>query len=400
MNLVKRTLATAAAVLMSASVTAAPSVIPNAPTVAAGSYVLMDFKTGRVLAENNAYEQRAPASLTKMMTSYVLGQELNRGNVRETDMVKISNNAWAKNFPGSSVMWIEVGKEVNLMDLYRGMVVQSGNDACVAIAEHVAGTESAYTDLMNAWSGQLGMADTHFANAHGLDATDQVTTAYDMAILGRAIIRDIPQYYPLYSLKEFTFNGIRQHNRNGLLWDRSLNVDGMKTGHTNGAGYNLVSSATKGDMRLIAVVMGAKSPQSREAESKKLLNYGFRFFETRTFYQKGAELAEAQVWKGQQSKLKAGLAQDLTMTLPRGQVEKLQAVMSFNGTLTAPIQQGDVVGKVDSTRADDNDYNKPERTNRRHKHDKINCHRSFFIVEEAFQKSFHHGNVRPSYAGD
>ncbi|ADN75024.1 penicillin-binding protein 6 [Ferrimonas balearica DSM 9799] len=346
MNLVKRTLATAAAVLMSASVTAAPSVIPNAPTVAAGSYVLMDFKTGRVLAENNAYEQRAPASLTKMMTSYVLGQELNRGNVRETDMVKISNNAWAKNFPGSSVMWIEVGKEVNLMDLYRGMVVQSGNDACVAIAEHVAGTESAYTDLMNAWSGQLGMADTHFANAHGLDATDQVTTAYDMAILGRAIIRDIPQYYPLYSLKEFTFNGIRQHNRNGLLWDRSLNVDGMKTGHTNGAGYNLVSSATKGDMRLIAVVMGAKSPQSREAESKKLLNYGFRFFETVTPYKAGDEFTSQKIWYGDKSEVRLGVLEDTPVTIYRGQSDNLKANFELSEELKAPLSRGDVVGTV------------------------------------------------------
>ncbi|MBY6187098.1 serine hydrolase [Marinobacter hydrocarbonoclasticus] len=346
MNFVKRTIATASALLLSASVTAAPSVIPNAPTVAAGSYVLMDFQTGRVLAESNGYEQRRPASLTKMMTSYVLGQELNRGNVRESDMVKISNNAWAKNFPGSSVMWIEVGKEVNLMDLYRGMVIQSGNDACVAIAEHVAGTESAYTDLMNAWSGQLGMADTHFANAHGLDADDQVTTAYDMAILGRAIIRDIPQYYPLYSEKEFTFNGIRQHNRNGLLWDRSLNVDGMKTGHTAGAGYNLVSSGTKGDMRLIAVVMGAKSPQSREAESKKLLNYGFRFFETVTPYKAGDEFTSQQIWYGDKSEVRLGVLEDTPVTIFRGQSDNLKANFELSQELKAPMSRGDVVGTV------------------------------------------------------
>ncbi|MBY5921510.1 serine hydrolase [Ferrimonas balearica] len=346
MNFVKRTLATASALLLSASVTAAPSVIPNAPTVAAGSYVLMDFQTGQVLAESNAYEQRKPASLTKMMTSYVLGQELNRGNVRETDMVKVSNNAWAKNFPGSSVMWIEVGKEVNLMDLYRGMVIQSGNDACVAIAEHVAGTESAYTDLMNAWSAQLGMADTHFANAHGLDATDQVTTAYDMAILGRAIIRDIPQYYPLYSEKEFTFNNIRQHNRNGLLWDRSLNVDGMKTGHTGGAGYNLVSSATKDGMRLIAVVMGAKSPQSREAESKKLLNYGFRFFETVTPYKAGDEFTNQKIWYGDKPEVRLGVLEDTPVTIFRGQSDNLKANFELSQELKAPLNRGDVVGTV------------------------------------------------------
>lgn len=346
MNFVKRTLATASALLLSASVTAAPSVVPNAPTVAAGSYVLMDFQTGQVLAENNAYEQRKPASLTKMMTSYVLGQELNRGNVRETDMVKVSNNAWAKNFPGSSVMWIEVGKEVNLMDLYRGMVIQSGNDACVAIAEHVAGTESGYTDLMNGWAAQLGMTDTHFANAHGLDASDQVTTAYDMALLGRAIIRDIPQYYPLYSEKEFTFNNIRQHNRNGLLWDRSLNVDGMKTGHTDGAGYNLVSSATKDDMRLIAVVMGARSPQAREAESKKLLNYGFRFFETVTPYKAGDEFTSQKIWYGDKSEVRLGVLEDTPVTIYRGQSDNLKANFELSQELKAPLNRGDVVGTV------------------------------------------------------
>ncbi len=346
MNFVKRTLATASALLLSASVTAAPSVVPNAPTVAAGSYVLMDFQTGQVLAENNAYEQRKPASLTKMMTSYVLGQELNRGNVRETDMVKVSNNAWAKNFPGSSVMWIEVGKEVNLMDLYRGMVIQSGNDACVAIAEHVAGTESGYTDLMNGWAAQLGMTDTHFANAHGLDASDQVTTAYDMALLGRAIIRDIPQYYPLYSEKEFTFNNIRQHNRNGLLWDRSLNVDGMKTGHTDGAGYNLVSSATKDGMRLIAVVMGARSPQAREAESKKLLNYGFRFFETVTPYKAGDEFTSQKIWYGDKSEVRLGVLEDTPVTIYRGQSDNLKANFELSQELKAPLNRGDVVGTV------------------------------------------------------
>ncbi|MBY5990518.1 serine hydrolase [Ferrimonas balearica] len=346
MTFVKRTLASAATLLFSATVAAAPSVIPNAPTVAAESYVLMDFKTGQILAENNSYDPRRPASLTKMMTSYVLGQELSKGNVSEEDMVKISNNAWAKNFPGSSVMWIEVGKEVNLMDLYRGMVVQSGNDACVAIAEHVAGTESAYTDLMNAWAGQLGMADSHFANAHGLDADDQVTTAYDMALLGRAIIRDIPEYYSLYSEREFTFNGIRQHNRNGLLWDRSLNVDGMKTGHTAGAGYNLVSSGTKGDMRLIAVVMGAKSPQSREAESKKLLNYGFRFFETVTPYSAGEEFTSQQIWYGDKSEVRLGVLQDTPVTIYRGQSGNLKANFELSQELKAPLTRGDEVGTL------------------------------------------------------
>ncbi|GAA4892112.1 serine hydrolase [Ferrimonas pelagia] len=321
-------------------------VIPNAPTVAAGSYVLMDYNTGRVLAENNASDRRAPASLTKMMTSYVLGQEVDRDNVSLDDVVTVSENAWAKKFPGSSVMWIEVGTQVKLADLYKGMVVVSGNDACVAIAEHVAGTESAYTDLMNAWAARLGMQDTHFANSHGLDSDDQLTTAYDMALLGQAIIRDIPEHYSLYSEKEFTYNGIRQHNRNGLLWDRSLNVDGLKTGYTNNAGYSLVSSATRGDMRLVAVVMGAKSPQSREAESKKLFNYGFRFFETVSPYKAGDEFISQKLYYGDKPEVKLGVLEDTQVTIYRGQSEQLKADFELSQELKAPLNRGDRVGTL------------------------------------------------------
>ncbi|SHH80946.1 D-alanyl-D-alanine carboxypeptidase family protein [Ferrimonas marina] len=346
MNFIKRTLISTTALLASATAAAVPMVIPNPPTVAASSYVLMDYQTGQILAEENANERRAPASLTKMMTSYVLGQEINRGNAKLDDMVTISENAWAKKFPGSSVMWIEVGTSVKLSDLYRGMVIQSGNDACVAIAEHIAGTESAYTDLMNAWAQRLGMSDTHFANSHGLDSDDQLTTAYDMALLGRAIIRDIPDYYPLYSEREFTYNNIRQHNRNGLLWDRSLDVDGIKTGYTSNAGYSLVSSATRGDMRLVVVVMGAKSPQSREAESKKLLNYGFRFFETVTPYKSGDQFISQKLYYGDKPEVQLGVLEDTPVTIYRGQGEQLQANFELSQELKAPLNRGDRVGTL------------------------------------------------------
>ena len=245
-----------AAVLATATVQAAPAVVPDAPQLAAKGYVLMDYHSGEVLAENNAHERLNPASLTKMMTSYVIGQEVERGNISMDDDVVISENAWAKNFPGSSKMFIEVGTTVKAEELNRGIIISSGNDACVAMAEHVAGSEDAFVDLMNRWGETLGMDSSHFSNAHGLDSTDLYTTPYDMALLAQALIRDVPSEYRIYKEKAFTYNGITQYNRNGLLWDKSLNVDGIKTGHTDGAGYNLVTSATEGDMRLIAVVMG------------------------------------------------------------------------------------------------------------------------------------------------
>ncbi|WP_028110480.1 serine hydrolase [Ferrimonas futtsuensis] len=346
MKNLKHSLLGLSGLLFAASATAIPAVVPNPPSVNATSYVLMDFQTGQILAEENAYDRRAPASLTKMMTSYVLGQELAQGNVKLTDKVKISKNAWSKNFPDSSKMFIEVGKEVLLEDLNRGMVIQSGNDACVAIAEHVAGSQGAFTDLMNAWSTQLGMMDTHFANAHGLDNDEHYTTAYDMALLGQSLIRDVPEEYALYAEKEFTFNKIRQHNRNGLLWDRSLGVDGIKTGHTSNAGYSLVASAKRGDMRLVSVVMGAKSASSREAESKKLLNYGFRFFETITPYKAGDQFVSHKIWYGSQPEVSLGVLEDTPVTIYRGQAEKLEANFELTEELKAPLSKGQVVGKL------------------------------------------------------
>ncbi|MGI2855906.1 serine hydrolase [Shewanella algae] len=350
MNFVKSP-AKAFLLLACASVSAAqannaPIVVPDAPDVAAKAYVLMDYNSGRLLAENNAYESLNPASLTKMMTSYVIGQEIQAGNLSPDDDVTVSKNAWSKNFPDSSKMFIEVGKTVKVSDLNRGIIIQSGNDACVAMAEHIAGTEGAFVDLMNSWAKQLGMRDSYFENSHGLDSNNHKSTAYDMALLGAALIRDVPNEYDIYKEKSFTYNGIKQYNRNGLLWDNSLNVDGIKTGHTSGAGYNLVSSATKDGMRLIAVVMGTKSEAARKAESKKLLNYGFRFFETITPYKAGDSFVTQKIWYGDRDTVDLGVTTDTPVTINRGQAKNLQANFELTKELTAPLAKGEVVGRV------------------------------------------------------
>ncbi|TOB80578.1 D-alanyl-D-alanine carboxypeptidase family protein [Vibrio parahaemolyticus] len=325
---------------------AAPTVVPNAPELSSRGYVLMDYHTGKVLVERDADKRLNPASLTKLMTAYVAGQEVNAGNISLDDQVVISRNAWAKNFPDSSKMFIEVNTSVSLSDLYRGLVVQSGNDASVAIAEHVAGSEAGFVSLMNSWASQLGLTNSSFTNPHGLDSDGLYSTPHDIAKLGQAIIRDLPDIYPMYSETSFTYNGITQYNRNGLLRDRSMNVDGMKTGYTSGAGYSLATSATNGDMRLIAVVMGAKSQSVRESESKQLLSYGFRFYETLMPTAAGTDIANARVWMGQKDELKVGVNRDVYLTLPKDDVNKLKAEVEYNGDLLAPIAQDQVVGKV------------------------------------------------------
>ncbi|GAA0784694.1 MULTISPECIES: serine hydrolase [Pseudomonadati] len=325
----------------------APMVTPDAPSVAAKSYVLMDYYSGKVIAEQNAYDSLNPASLTKMLTSYVIGHEVKVGNISLDDDVLITQNAWSKNFPDSSKMFIEVGKTVKVADLNRGIIIQSGNDACVAMAEHIAGTEGAFVDLMNSWAKQLGMNNSYFENSHGLDSDNHKTTAYDMAILGAALIRDVPEEYRVYSEKSFTFNGITQYNRNGLLWDNSLKVDGIKTGHTSGAGYNLVSSATNDEgMRLVTVVMGTSSESARKAESKKLLNYGFRFFETITPYKAGDTFVSQKIWYGDVDNVDLGVMTDTPITISRGKAKDLQANFELTKPLTAPLEKGETVGRV------------------------------------------------------
>jgi len=322
------------------------TIIPDAPKINAKGFILIDHTTGKVIAEANADMQLAPASLTKMMTSYIIGKELESGNITSNDKVMISENAWAKNFPDSSKMFIEVGTEVPVSLLNQGIIVASGNDACVAMAEHIAGSESAFADLMNAHAEQLGMSSSFFENSHGLDSSSHMTTPRDMATLASAIIREVPEEYALYKQKSFTYNNIKQYNRNSLLWDKSLNVDGMKTGHTSNAGYSLVTSATKGEMRLVTVVMGTDSERARKVESKKLLNYGFRFFETFTPYKAGEKFASNRVWYGDTEQVDLGILLDTPITIPRGQRKNLQANFELNEQLEAPLAKGTVVGKL------------------------------------------------------
>lgn len=321
-------------------------VIPPSPNVAAKGFVLMDDATGHVIASQNADMQLAPASLTKIMTIYVIGKELQAGNITLDDEVTVSENAWAKNFPDSSKMFIEVGTKVKVSDLLQGIVVQSGNDACVAMAEHVAGSESAFAAMMNAHAANLGMTATHFMNAHGLHDPDHYTSPRDMAILSRALIDETPEMYKIYSQKEFTYNGIKQYNRNSLLWDQSLNVDGIKTGHTSDAGYSLITSAKQGDMRLISVVMGTESERARKVENKKLLRYGFRFYETVTPYKAGDSFVSHRIYMGDRETVDLGINQSTPITIPRGQAGNLEANFELDEKLEAPLAKGQVVGTL------------------------------------------------------
>lgn len=325
------------------AVWAAETMVPAAPQLAAKAWILMDANSGAVLTESNSDQRLPPASLTKLMTAYIATLEINRGRIKESDMVTVSEHAWRT---GGSRMFIKVGTQVSVGDLLHGIIIQSGNDASVALAEHIAGSEDAFADMMNTTAQKLGMQNTHFMDATGLPDPNHYSSAHDMAILARAIINAYAQHYAIYSQKEFFWNNIKQPNRNLLLW-RDKTVDGLKTGHTDEAGYCLVASAVRDGMRLVAVVFGTNSEQARAAETQKLLTYGFRFFETQSFYKKGTELAKAPVWKGDSREVQAGLANDLTMTLPRGQAKKLHAEMVLNPQLIAPIAQGQVIGKVE-----------------------------------------------------
>lgn len=321
----------------------APTVIPAMPELAAKSYVLMDAASGNILVEHNADERLPPASLTKLMTAYIATVEMKRGQIAEQDLVTVSEKAWRT---GGSRMFIDVGKQVSVDDLLHGIIIQSGNDASVALAEHIAGSEEAFASMMNTAAERLQLNNTHFMNATGLPSEEHYSSAHDMAKLARAIIYEDPEHYAIYAQKEFLWNGIKQPNRNLLLW-RDKTVDGLKTGHTDEAGYCLVASAVRDDMRLISVVFGTNSEAARAAETQKLLTYGFRFFETKTFYKKGVELADSKVWKGQQDTVKVGLADDLTLTLPRGQLQKMAATMVLDESVVAPVKKGDRLGVVE-----------------------------------------------------
>ncbi|MCG7875051.1 MAG: D-alanyl-D-alanine carboxypeptidase [Candidatus Thiodiazotropha taylori] len=315
---------------------------PAPPDVAASGYLLVDFHSGKVLAEKGAGNRLEPASLTKIMTAYAVFRELKEGNINLEDSVLISEKAWRT--PGSR-MFIEVGKKVKVINLVKGMIIQSGNDACVALAEHIAGSEATFTELMNNIARELGMTDTHFTNSTGLPDDDHYTTPADIAKVAAATIRDFPEYYPWYSDKSFVFNDITQHNRNKLLW-RDNSVDGIKTGHTEAAGYCLVASAQRESMRLISVVMGTKGEEARAQASQSLLNYGFRFYETHQLYTAGEVLNRARIWMGDKEKLPLGLSQDLNVTIPRHQYQNLDARMEIEPKIMAPVKQGEVLGHV------------------------------------------------------
>lgn len=316
--------------------------IPAAPTLGANSYILIDFNSGHVLVESKPDMPVEPASITKVMTSYVVFTELAAGNIKLIDLVDVSETAWRT---GGSRMFIEPGMEVTIEQLVKGMVIQSGNDASVALAEHLAGTEAAFADLMNHYATQLGMTNSHFMNATGLPQEEHYTTARDVAILSTALIAEFPNYYRWYSDKEYSFNNIRQHNRNNLLW-RDPAVDGLKTGHTQAAGYCLTASAKRDGMRLVSVVLGSGSESSRVSESQSLLNYGFRFFETVQLYKAGQELAQGRVWKGEGEQIRLGIRDDLFVTIPRGRYDDLDAKVEMRPELIAPITDGEEVGQI------------------------------------------------------
>ena len=322
--------------------TAAPIIIPAAPQIGAESYLLIDAATGDVLASENARMRLPPASLTKIMTSYIIADEIEQGRITLDDRVPISVKAWRME---GSRMFIREGTEVSVADLLRGIVIQSGNDASVAMAEYIAGDEEAFAGLMTQTAKSLGMKNTNFMNATGLPDEMHYTTAEDLAVLTRALINRFPEHYAIYSEKYFSYNDIRQANRNALLW-RDDSVDGVKTGHTQAAGYCLVASAMENDTRLISVVMGARDERTRAAESQKLLNYGFRYYETVNLYAAGSSLKRVRVWSGLHESLEVGLDDAITLTIPRGGRDQLKAEINLQDVIEAPIERGQSLGAL------------------------------------------------------
>ena len=330
-------------------------IIPASPTIAARGYFLMDFDSGQILTEKNADDRLAPASLTKIMSTYVVFQELQAGQLALDEPVIISKKAWKT--PGSK-MFIEVNKHVSVEDLLTGISIQSGNDASVALAEHIAGDEETFARLMNQHAKRLGMINSNFHNSTGLPAKNHYTTAHDLAILSQALIREFPDYYQWFKEKDFTFNNIKQSNRNKLLW-RDDSVDGIKTGYTEKAGYCLVASAKRNNMRLISVVMGTRNQNARARENQNLLNYGFRFFETHKLYDAQQKLTEAKVWKGATNILSLGINDDLYVTVPRRHYDDLKAVMSVDSRIIAPVGAGQTFGSIAITLQDETIIQKP-----------------------------------------
>ncbi|WOJ97944.1 D-alanyl-D-alanine carboxypeptidase family protein [Congregibacter brevis] len=328
----------------------AQNIVPAPPEIAARGYLLVDANSGAVLVESNADEQLPPASLTKLMTAYVLASEIAAGRVTREDQVTVSRNAWSQNpvFNGSSLMWIEPRMPVTIGQLEQGVVISSGNDATVAVAEHIAGSEAAFADLMNKHAAELGLHGTYFANSHGLPHPQHLTTARDLAVLAKNIIQRFPEHYKVYSQREYTYNDIKQYNRNKLLGE-DPSVDGLKTGYTREAGYGLVASAERNGMRLISVVMGTDSARARARETRSLLNYGFRFYETDVMVAGGEELEKPRIWKGELDYVPVGIAEDVVMTLPRGKRNSLLSELVLMDPISAPLAVGDAVGELTLT---------------------------------------------------
>jgi len=327
-------------IIASGNVYAEAQPIPAAPSFDAKSYVLMDHASGSMLVTHNPHAQADPASLTKIMTAYVVYKALESGDITMDDQVLISEKAWRS---VGSRTFVEVGDRINLEDLMLGLIIQSGNDASIALAEHVAGTEEAFADIMNTQALRLGMKNTQFRNATGLTDVEHFTTAYDVAILSRALIAEYPEEYKRFAQKEYTFNGIKQLNRNKLLWRESA-VDGIKTGYTQAAGYCLAASAVRNDMRLISVVMGTSGTKVRTVNSQALLNYGFRNFESKKLHKAGESLVAQRMWNGESKLIQLGLAEDIFVTIPRGQSQDLMVDMSFDEEILAPVDKGDTLG--------------------------------------------------------
>ena len=331
-----------AGLLTPAGALAQPPIIPPAPSVSATSFLLVDADTDKVLAERNSHEPKPPASLTKVMTGFIAAAEIESGRVALDDAVLVSVNAWRT--PGSR-MFIQEGTSVTVRDLLRGIIVQSGNDASVALAEHIAGSEDAFAEMMNQQAEMLGMVDSQFRNSTGLPAEGHYSSAWDMAVLTREYIRRFPENYAIYAEKSFTYNDIDQPNRNRLLW-RDRSVDGVKTGYTEAAGYCLLASAERDGMRLISVVMGTDSDRTRVQESLELLSYGFRFYETKRLYQGGEPLKTAKLWYGEADAVELGVAEPVVVTLPRGHYDEVAVEMTVVELLEAPLQAGDELGEL------------------------------------------------------
>lgn len=319
--------------------------VPKAPALAAKAFLLIDYLSDTVIAEQNIDQRVEPASLTKMMTVYIADQALKSNKIALTDKAKVSEYAWRTT---GSRMFLELNSEPTIEELLKGIIIQSGNDASVTLAEHLAGSETTFAELMNFYAKQLGMVNTHFVNATGMPDPDHYTTARDMALLAKALIRDFPDSYKQYAQKEFTYHNIKQTNRNRLLWLNSA-VDGIKTGHTDSAGFCLVASGQKENMRLIAVIMGTESDNIRSTETNKLLNYGFQFFETKKLYPASASVKQARVYMGKEKEINLGLAQDLYVTIAKGQFERLKANVNVDEALKAPIKEGDALGNISVT---------------------------------------------------